>query len=268
MISYIRNHFHPLWRLRQRSWFRRLQAKIDFPVFKRIGKIETALFWLRDLSYLVSSDDIEQTTGRYFERIITGFKPTFFLDVGANIGIYSWRAINLTHQIEIWMFEPDEKNAQLLSKTISRNGLSQVVLHEAAVSDISGTIPFLVDGVSGTTGSLGNDSSNTSSLHPAYGMRETRDVSCVTLDSFADKLSGQKVLIKIDVEGAEDRVLRGARRLLNEIRPLILVECFDLQKIAWLSEVNYLIQDLKEADNYLAYPRELEGIVIGEWKSD
>ena len=250
------------------KWFRQLQTRIDFPVSKPVGKISVSLYWLRDLAYLLSAGVAEQKTSRCFELILAGFKPTVFLDVGANIGDYSWRMTNASAETRILMFEPDARNGELLKRTIVRNKLDRVTLHQVAVSDRTGELEFFVDNVSGTAGSTRDYSANSGSLHVAYQMSEKRVVRCVDLDSFMEMLRGQRVVIKIDVEGAESSVLNGARRILREVRPIFLIECFDRAAIAWLSDDGYVIRDLNEGENYLVYPEELKEKIEKGWVRD
>lgn len=265
MLNYIRNHFHPLWRLRRFAWFRRLQAWIDFPVSCQTGKIKVSLFWLRDFGSLISNGSAESRMGRFFEAILAGFQPDCFWDIGANIGTYSWRVANRSDTIDIWMFEPDARNIELLRRTIDRNRLGRVTLHPVAVSDRSGTLEFLVDSVSGATGSILDHASNSWSLHSTYGLSVKRPVACIDLDSLREKLGARRLLIKMDVEGAEERVLRGARRILREVRPVIFIECFDISQIEWLHEVDYLFLDMKEGGNFVVYPREMKEPIENRW---
>jgi hypothetical protein len=51
-----------------------------------------------------------------------------------------------------------------------------------------------------------------------------RSVECVTLDSYCDMHGIAPTLIKIDTEGFEGEVLRGARHILHERKPALLVE--------------------------------------------
>lgn len=239
------------------SWFRWFQGVADFPVSKPVGKIKARVFWLRNLGYLISSEAAEARTVAVFEKIVAGWKPELFLDVGANVGDYSWRVANLTEVAGIWLFEPDEKNLLLLGETIRRNDLAQAKLHAVAVSDAEGVVSFLVDGVSGTTGSIKGVDSAPETLHRDYGLSVSRVVPCVALDSFVDQLRGKRVAMKIDVEGAEEKVLRGAETILREVRPVVFVECFDLGKIRWMEELGYAFRDLEEGCNYVAFPVEL-----------
>ena len=256
MISWIRSRFHPLWRLRRTAWFRALQRRIDFPVTIRKGRIRQYVMLLRDFSLVVPHRGAEARTGALFLKVLKFFKPEFFLDVGANVGSYAWTAANFDSSLAVWLFEPDEKNIRLLRKTIALNQLPLARLFPAAVGAKNGQVEFLVDDVSGATGSLENHSSNEFSLHSQYKLRRTATVECRCLDSFHDELQGRRVVIKIDVEGAEDQALAGARRILELVRPVILIECFETTKMALLKECGYRVYDIEEGCNWLAIPQE------------
>lgn len=258
MITFLRNRFHLLWRLRQLKWFRWLQSRIDFPVTLSNGRVKYSVLWLRDFSYIVPHESAERKMESCFEAVLSNFKPTLFLDVGANVGIYSWRVSNRSPETRVWMFEPDQTNAKLVRRTLVKNRLSNIKLHEMAVSNYQGQVEFLVDEASGATGSIEDHHENTASLHHAYAMTNKRVVPCVHLDSFIAELKGQRVLIKIDVEGAEMKVLEGAKQVLEQVRPIIFMECFGTPEAAWLLSVGYIIHDLKEGGNYLLYPQELK----------
>ncbi len=64
------------------------------------------------------------------------------------------------------------------------------------------------------------------------------------------------MVIKIDVEGAENQVLAGARRILEQVRPIIFIECFATTKMALLKELGYRLYDLQEGSNWIAIPDE------------
>lgn len=256
LLTEIRNRFHPLWRLRRSAWFRALQSRIDFVVKVRHGQIRQHVMLLRDFSLVVPHRGAEARTGSLFTQALQFYKPEFFLDVGANVGSYSWTAANVDSTIGLWLFEPDETNIGLLRKTIDGNELLRARLFPMAVASTNGEIEFLVDDVSGTTGSVDSHSSNTSSLHSQYELQKRIVVKCCCLDSFLGELEGHRVIIKIDVEGAEDQALAGARLILRQVRPIILIECFAPAKMAALRESEYEIYDLEDGGNWLAIPHE------------
>ena len=73
---------------------------------------------LRDLSLILPHDGKEAATRHRFDQLLREQKPEVFLDIGANVGIYSWHAKSLGVPV-ILMFEPDGVNARLLARTNS-----------------------------------------------------------------------------------------------------------------------------------------------------
>ena len=51
-----------------------------------------------------------------------------FLDVGANVGLYSWSALSVNPCLQLFLFEPDTRNIDLLHRTIRANHLDNVSL--------------------------------------------------------------------------------------------------------------------------------------------
>jgi FkbM family methyltransferase len=152
-------------------------------------------------------------TGRYepehsrvfAERVAPG---DVVVDVGAHAGYYTLLAASLAGPGGgVWAFEPDPRNCSCLRRQVSMNRLANVVVEEAAVADRVGRQPFRFGSGSGT-GFL--------------GVNGDIDVRTVTLDSV---LAGRvrPTLVKIDAEGAEARVLDGAREILDTARPAIIL---------------------------------------------
>jgi FkbM family methyltransferase len=133
-----------------------------------------------------------------------------FVDVGANIGSYSVLASAVcgAHSVAV---EPDPGTMESLKRNIGVNGVdSHVTLVEAALGAERGTVNFTV----------GRDTTN----HVATDIDvSTREVQLRTLDEILDGKS--PVLIKIDVEGYEAEVMKGASNtLLNTSLLAILIE--------------------------------------------
>lgn len=258
ILTSIREKYHPIHRLRKLGWFRRFQDFVDFPVTIRNGRIRQRVYWLRDIGFVLLRDKLEEQTAKSLESLVALYAPTLFLDVGANVGFYSWRVRNLRPSTAIWMFEPDRSNGRLLRSTMQENAMQQVRLIQAAVSDRIGDEEFLLDPVSGKTGSLVDNHEQKGSLANSYGLAARESVKCLTLDSLMDEMRGARILLKMDVEGAEDRALAGARGVLRELRPVIILECFDIARMEWLRrDLGYEIHDLHEKGNYLLLPAEL-----------
>lgn len=139
-----------------------------------------------------------------------------FVDVGANIGIYSIFAIDLG--AEVVAIEPNGRNGDRLRANLALNGYSADVI-QAAVADKPGTVRITDD----------LDSYN--HLVPEGGV----EVPAVTLDD----VLGDRVAdgVKIDVEGAERLVLEGATRALSDQRiRLLQIEWVDDRSQTTLGE--------------------------------
>jgi FkbM family methyltransferase len=128
------------------------------------------------------------------------------VDVGANIGYY---ALMLANQIspgsEVICIEPEPANLVELRRNIEANHLTNVIVLAAAAAAEEGSAE-LQRGINGQVIPLGGGEIT---------------VRTLALDSLADRAIG---FIKIDVEGYELEVLRGARNLISRHQPNLFVE--------------------------------------------
>jgi len=145
-----------------------------------------------------------------------------FVDIGAHIGLYSIAvAVRLRGSGRVAAFEPDSRNFSFLRNHVRLNRLEgEVELHRLAISDRPGSAYFLANGSSEARLASSEQS-------------DTTLVEVVTLDGM---FAGERVdILKIDVEGYEEMVLRGADDLMHspERRPrAIFVE---VHPYAWPS---------------------------------
>lgn len=127
-------------------------------------------------------------------------------DIGANMGFYTiWFSKFISFGGNIHSFEPDLNNFNRLKKNVLLNENNEIFnLNNKAVSDLNGELTF-------TTGLDGeNHISNDQSIS------RTR-VESITLDEYCEKNQIKKLnYVKIDVEGFEYSVLKGAESLLSE----------------------------------------------------
>jgi FkbM family methyltransferase len=129
-------------------------------------------------------------------------------DIGANVGLYtlpSARAVGPTGRV--YAFEPMPRNFSLLRRHIAMNQLSNVEIYEVAVGDTGGTLRMA-------------EGDSPSEFHADPAGRW--EVPVVSLDDWL-VVSGSPSpdLVKIDVEGSDDAVLRGGARTFAAYRPLI-----------------------------------------------
>ena len=252
IASYVRERWHPLWRLRQSAFFRSMQRRFDFTVDVRIAQtgLRVAVKVLRDASWIANSGNTEPGVRRAFALVLEHLKPATFWDIGANIGFYSWFVRLHPSVREVVMFEPNPTNFKLLSRTISRNAITNCKAMNVALSDQNGEAAFLVDRASGAGGSLEAVSclENTHSLHSAYRMGETIHCRTVTVDSLIAEGIPSPDFIKIDVEGAEHLVLGGADSCLSQRHPAMIIETVNADIIRRLKDAGYRVFRIDETN--------------------
>lgn len=141
------------------------------------------------------------------------------VDVGGNLGYYCLLMSSLVGpQGRVITFEPVEENLAVLKENIAVNGIKNVQLVNTALGAQPGTISL----IRSEAGSI----SATPSIraYAVEGEQSSIDVPVNTLDAYLEEKGWRPAVIKIDVEGAELEVLRGAVNTLRVTRPTVLVE--------------------------------------------
>lgn len=184
--------------------------------FKRRRMIVTSKSYRRYLYKSLQSlhDDLFETIKDWVERSSTVW------DVGANCGVFSFAsAISTGLSGRVFAFEADVNSIALMdrSKKYRLADEAEVVLFPIAICDRDGTVSFEVSNYRTAASSIGGFG-----RFNAGG--KTVEVPAFKLDSLRRSLPGPQVL-KIDVEGAEHLVLRGARGILSEDKPVVICEC-------------------------------------------
>jgi FkbM family methyltransferase len=175
-------------------------------------------------------------------------------DIGANFGFYSLLGARIGARLIA--FEPDKSNAATLARHATLNHLQdRIQLVPSAVFSYTGEISLELPGEPGTHGNA------RAVLVPTN--RATVCVSCTTLDDFT-ALNPAPDLVKMDVEGGESDVLRGANRTFRMLRPVLLCEIHDGENASfaheWLRERGYDCSWIEDEESFprhlLAYPHE------------
>jgi FkbM family methyltransferase len=197
------------------------------------------LDWDQAMSFIGHEIEIKQT---YFNLINSNLRPKYFLDIGANYGIHS--IFFLAAGIPVSAFEPNPDCFPYFRTVCEMNGLSGN-WEEVAIGNRSGQIELVYPERETWLGSTSPEviSNFRSSMAPV-----SRKVRVGTLDEYLQRVPHERVLIKIDVEGAEIEVLQGASKLLNYCRPTIIFESNDPQK-RWdlfqkFEQINYSVHAL------------------------
>ena len=145
-----------------------------------------------------------------------------FFDVGANAGFFSLVAARLVGpRGRCVAFDPAPENVASVREQIELNALSHCTAMEQAVGAAAGRATFSFSTPGDSTGHLGESAAGEAS----------RTVEVTTLDEAARR-HGRPAFVKVDVEGAEVDVLRGASDLLATARPRWLIELHGDQQAA------------------------------------
>lgn len=155
------------------------------------------------------------------------------VDVGAALGVFS---LYLSRMVgpggRVIAIEPTPKSVKLLRRNATRNGAAIEII-QAAAADSPGVREFYL---------TRSSDSNAFFRHPLIAPSGRMQVDTITLDQTVAKAD----LVKIDVEGAELDVLRGAARLLDE-RPVLVVEWVPACQVAAGHDPGELPQWLERA---------------------
>lgn len=158
------------------------------------------------------------------------------IDIGANYGVYT---LSMAHVVgstgAVYAFEPASRTASFLRESLEANRFTQVVLEQMALSSVPGSLPLTL-----------NDNSELNSLTTAATENAAVEwVDVVTLDGCLERYSWSTVdFLKIDAEGEELKILKGAERFLSTLSPLIEFEIragtsFNLEMIEELKRYDF-----------------------------
>jgi FkbM family methyltransferase len=192
------------------------------------------------------------------EQFVLGAVPDdgVYVDVGANNGFfYSLQVARRRPGARVFAFEPDPRILPHLERNVQRNGLAnQIEIVAQAVSDTTGRLR-LTDGLGASGYLLGRED-------PSPGI----EVDVTSLDSFAEQRGLDRIdLIKVDIEGHEERMLHGCRGVLAEFGPTLVLELLDqhlkrsgssrarVERL--LGDAGYSVHTVADSNDAVAFPR-------------
>ncbi|MFA5203720.1 MAG: FkbM family methyltransferase [Lentisphaeria bacterium] len=166
---------------------------------------------------ILEDGDYEHDTAEWMFR--GARDQTWVFDVGANIGLMALPLLARNPTVRVVSFEPSPNAAPYLRRTVAASPFAdRWSLRETALGETGGEVEFCVSGAA--------NAAFDGMVHTRRVPCERRiTVPCSTVDQEWQALGRPEVsLIKVDVEGAELRVLRGARDCLQSRRPMIVTE--------------------------------------------
>ena len=180
---------------------------------------------------LPSGTDIYLTGGKSHDSEIrlTRFMINFLkpgdtvVDIGAHYGYYTLLAAHLTGpKGRVIAYEASPATYQTLIKNTA--GLSQISTFNQAVADQCTELKFYE--FPNLYSEYNSFDVSQFAHEPWFARNKPREITipCTTLDQALSRESLPPALIKIDVEGAEDKVIRGMSYILNKTHPVIILE--------------------------------------------
>ena len=195
------------------EWQVRLQNGHTFSVPVRAGDLRG---WEFALAYQWADRSLRSTESELLNRLpLTGR----LFDVGANMGLRSLYALSQGRPVT--MFEPNAELRGFTEELMVLNGTRDWVLENVCVGAERGSVRFYI-----------SSSSYLSSLDRDHAGQEggvrVVDVPMTTIDDYVAEAPDQRsfAVMKVDVEGAEIEVLKGAQRSIDSFRPALLIESF------------------------------------------
>ncbi len=169
------------------------------------------------------------------------------VDVGAQVGQYTLLAAQAVGAKErVFSFEPEPRNFERLMTNIQLNGFTNVETHNCAIADFVGESSFYLE----QPQQKDNANWGVYSLHRKAEWVQYQEirVPVTTLDSALS--SAKRVdVIKVDVEGAELSVFRGAGNILRKFQPILIFEAEERN----VQNFGYSTMELKEYVHSLGY---------------
>jgi FkbM family methyltransferase len=187
---------------------------------------------------------------------------TTIVEIGANVGVYSiFLSSLLKPGGKVLAFEPSVEAFRRLLENLRVNGITNVQPFQCAIAEKSGLVNFFEPHGHLTNGSL----------HCEFAKIFSDNVGVSTVVALSGEALAQlvpegDVLVKIDVEGAEEIVLRGMEGFIRQRRPDLLLEVlpgFDqqLDSVRFLKDLKYRFYNLKTDG-----PLEQPGFIASEFR--
>ncbi len=146
-------------------------------------------------------------------------KDSVVLDIGVNIG---WTALNLSRICtagRVIGFEPDPLNYEMCLENVRLNKPGNLTLVPIALGSENGVVSMRVPAPSNRGGNR---------VSPAGSDAPAGNIRMMTVDNYCQESGISRIdLVKIDTEGYELRILKGATRTLRDHRPTLFIELND-----------------------------------------
>ena len=174
-------------------------------------------------------------------------------DVGANMGLTSLlMASEMDRKGRIYAFEASEEACRIIKENTALNGFEgRIQVVNAVVWEKSGmTLDFFWDFASG----------GASTVEGYLGHRYSLSKVTLSLDDFVSQTDQAPDVVKVDVEGAEARVIAGMQRTMGAHRPAVMVELHSWKEMTVEQNAATILSLLRGMEYEMIYLRTKQAI--------
>lgn len=213
------------------------------PILRKLKRLLPLLFDIRAVKAMATWPEFSITAyGIVSDLDKQNIHPRTLIDVGANVGQFTIAAINIFDNLGVHAFEPIAACADQLR--LNTSGYDDVKINAVALGARCEKSAFHINTYSLASSMLRISDKHLSEFSQATE-KKTIQIEVSTLDEhFSDKALPSPVLLKIDVQGAEKRVLEGGKETLKQVDYVLLEASFTS-----LYEGESLFLELVEAMN-------------------
>lgn len=178
---------------------------------------------------LINGKYNETETHIFIRNVLNLFPSDKFtiVEVGGNVGEFLVDFGGDKQVEKFYIFEPQDECVYALKKTIDKNNFGNVILTPKAVYDAPGFVSF-------------DKSESFSSSHIDTSGNNEFKVETTSLDSV--NIKPDKLIMLLDAEGAELKIVKGSKKLIYESLPLIIFEYNHITKLHF--EINEMQDEL------------------------
>ena len=188
----------------------------------------------------IISDSYEYKVKEKIKEIMAN-NNGIFIDVGANVGKYSIFVSKINSNADVFAFEPEKNNYEILRKNLDINKLNKVNLLNTAIGEKNGKSKLY----------LSDENSGRHSMSKIERPDNFEIVETKTLDSLFEK-NNVINLIKIDAEGFEPEIINGAKNvLLNKKIKNIIIEIDDNKILSVFKKYGYKLEKIQYNDYHI-----------------
>ena len=182
----------------------------NFKIFGSIKKNKTSYFLLKKCEFgdYHELDTIEKISNK---------NKILFIDCGCNYGFYSFYSASLSNKNLIYSIDASKKIHTEFLRNLNLNKFSNIQFEKKAVSNFDNEV---------ITFHESENDWESSQSHSDFNLSSTYNVNTLTIDTLVKKIKFEnfKIIIKLDIEGAEMKALEGAFDLIKTTSPLIIME--------------------------------------------